>query len=212
MDILSNSGINNLVSNYRYDQFSKRVSPLEARKTKFSNLSSTWGSLKSKLSSFKSLLTNFKNSSLSTTFGLKQVALSNDDYFTATTTSEAALSTYNLRVNQLAQNDLAMSNTVTSETSAGIGAGTHTIRVASGEFDENIDVELAGSESFKELMDIISEAINKASDGEVNASVFSPTGSQSKLSVVAANSGSSNALTIEDVSGGVLSSIGTNEG
>ncbi len=208
MDILSSSGINNLINNYRYAERYKRINPLEERKSKFSNLSTTWNSLSGKLSSLKSLLSDFKDSTSNTIFGSKSVEQSNEDYFTTSASSSAALSSYNIRVNQLAKNDLAMSDTVTSSTSAGLSAGTYTFRVASGSFDQNIDVVLDGTENLKEMMELIADAINTASDGVVTASVFSPTTTESKLSVVAADSGETNAITIKDVTGTMLDTIG----
>ena len=58
-------------------------------------------------------------------------------------------------------------------------------------------------------MELVSDAINTAStENEVSASVFSPETSESKLSVVSSETGETNAITIEDVSGSLLSSIG----
>ena len=67
---------------------------------------------------------------------------------------------------------------------------------------------LTGTENLEEMMELIADAINDASDGAVCASVFSPTNGESKLSVVSAESGASNAITIKDVSGSLLSNIG----
>ena len=60
MDILSTSGINSLVENFRYYESYKRVDPLEAKKNKFTQLSSAWSSLDTKLNSFKNILKDFK--------------------------------------------------------------------------------------------------------------------------------------------------------
>ena len=208
MDILSTSGINNLITNYRYSERYKRIDPLEVKKTKFSNLSSQWNSLSGKLNSLQSILSNFKDSESKTIFGTKTVELTNDEYFSASATTAASLSSYDIRVNQLAKNDLVMSDTVASSDLSGLTAGTYTFRVASGDFDQNISVDITGTENLEEMMELVADAINNASDGEVSASVFSPTSQESKLSLVAAESGASNAITIEDVSGSLLSNIG----
>lgn len=210
MDILSSAGINNLINNYKYAERFKRINPLEVKKTKFSNLSTTWNSLSSKLSSLKSLLTNFKDNTSTTIFGSKSVEQSSEEYFTTSASSSASLSSYDIRVNQIANNDLVMSDTVTSDSSAGLSAGTYTLNVTSGDFNQNIDVVLDGTENLKEMMELVADAINEASDGAVTASVFSPTSTQSKLSVVAANSGETNAITIQDVTGSVLDTVGMN--
>ena len=208
MDILSTSGINNLINNFRYSERYKRIDPLELKKTKFSNLSTQWNSLSGKLNSLNSILSNFKDSESKTIFGTKTVDLTSDEYFTASATTSASLSSYDIRVNQLAKNDLVMSDTVSSNDLSGLTAGTYTFRVASGDFDENISVDITGTENLEEMMELVSDAINNASDGIVNASVFSPTSDDSKLSLVASESGGANAITIEDVSGSLLGSIG----
>ena len=68
----------------------------------------------------------------------KTAELTNDEYFSASATSSASLSSYDIRVNQLAKNDLVMSDTVSSSDLSGLTAGTYTFQVASGDFDQNI--------------------------------------------------------------------------
>ncbi len=204
MDILSSSSINNLINNYKYSEKSNRITPLEVRKNKFSNLSKAWGSLNTKLGSLKTLLTDFKGTTANNKFSAKTTELSNSDYFTATATSTASISSYNLRVNQLAKNDIVMSDTVNSSDLAGISAGTYSIQVASGDFSQNIDVVLDGTENLEEMVKVVSEAINNAAEGVISSSVFSPSSGKSKLSLVASTTGSSNSISVSDVSGSIL--------
>lgn len=209
MDILSSTSINNMIENYRYSESYKRVDSLETKKTKFSNLSSAWSMLDTKLNSLSSLLDDFRDPDINTIFGSKSVQLSNEDYFSATATTKASNSSYNIGVSQLAKSDLVMSDTLTSDNVAGLSAGSYSFRVKSGEFDETISVEVSGGEKIDELMELVSDAINDATtETEVTASVFSPKNGESKLSVVATESGETNAITIEDVSGSLLSAIG----
>jgi len=210
MDILSTSSITSLVNKSKQSEYNNRITPLLTRQTKFSNLSSKWGSLKTKLTSLRSLLSSLKDVNSSGSFAAKTVDLSLSDYFTATAESTAALSSYSLRINQLAQNDRAMSDTVTSSDLAGLSAGTYTFQVSSGETNQNIDITLTGSETKQELMEAIAEGINEAMDNAVHAAVFSPTSGVSKLSVTSNESGQDFAITIQDVTGSVLDSIGMN--
>ena len=210
MDILSTSSINSLITNSKNSEYYKRVSPLVTKKSKFSNLSSTWSSLSTKLTSLKSVLSDLKDVNAGGSFTAKITELTSEDYFTATASSSASLSSYNIRVNQLAKNDMVMSNTVTSSDLAGLSAGTHTFQVASGDVDQNIDIEIVGTETKSELMELIADAINSALSDAVSASVFSPSSGESKLSVVSAETGSTNAITIKDVTGTALNSIGMN--
>ena len=210
MDILSTSGINNLINNYRYSERFKRINPLEEKKIKFSSLSSTWNSLSSKLNSLKSILADFKDIESSSIFDAKVAETNNQDYFSATATSSAALSSYDIFVEQLAKNDIVMSDTVNSSSSHGLSAGTYSFNLSSGDLNQIIEIEIDGTENLEEMMELVADAINDASDGVLNASVFSPTDGNSKLSIVAAGSGSSNAISISDATGGLLDSIGLN--
>ncbi|MCB0729850.1 MAG: flagellar filament capping protein FliD [Ignavibacteriae bacterium] len=210
MDALSTSTINNLINSSRQSEYSKRISPLLQKKTKFTNLSNVWNSLKTKLSSFKSLLSNLKDVNSGGSFTSKTAELSNGEYFSVTANSGASLSSYDIRVNQLAKNDRVMSDTVATLDSANLSAGTYSIQVASGEYDQVINFDLAGSETKEELMEKIAEAINEALGDAVTASIFSPINGESKLSLQAIESGSESAITIKDVTGGALDSIGMN--
>jgi flagellar hook-associated protein 2 len=91
-----------------------------------------------------------------------------------------------------------------------LSEGTYSFNISSGDFNQIIEVEIDGTENLKEMMEMIAETINDASDGVLNASVFSPTSGESKLSIVASESGSSNSISIQDVSGNMLDSIGLN--
>jgi flagellar hook-associated protein 2 len=208
MDILSTSNINNLVNSSKQSEYFKRVNPLLERKSKFSELSSTWGGLKSSLNSFKTLLSSLKDVNSGGSFTAKTTTLSSDDYFSVTANSSASLSTYDVRVDQLAKHDRVMSDTVVSSDLANLSAGTYSFQVTSGESDEIIAIELNGSETREELMEHISDAINDAMSDIVSSSVFSPKSGESKLSLVSAETGETNAITIQDMSGSLLSSIG----
>ncbi|MFZ1289108.1 MAG: flagellar filament capping protein FliD [Melioribacteraceae bacterium] len=208
MDILSTSSITNLINTSKQSEYAKKISPLLVKKTKFTDLSTTWGSLKTKLSSLKSLLTDLKDVNAGGSFTGKTTELSSDEYFSATANSTASLSSYNIRVNQLAKNDRVMSDTVNSSDLAGLSAGTYSFQVASGDYDQIIDVELEGAETKEELMKIIAEAINEALGDAVSAAVFSPKNGESKLSVISTESGSDNAITIKDVTGNALDTVG----
>lgn len=210
MDILSSSSISSLINSSKQSEYSKKITPLLAKKTKFTDLSSTWGNLKTKLSSLKSLLSDLKDVNSGGSFTAKATELSSSDYFSASASSGAALSTYDIRVQQLAKSDRVMSNTVSSSSSAGLSAGTYSFQVATGEYDQIIDVQLGGSETKDELMKIIADAVNSALSDAVSASVFSPKNGESKLSIISKESGSDNAITIKDETGNLLQSIGMN--
>jgi len=150
--ILSTSYITQLIDNYKYNEQVKQVEPITARKAKYSNLSSTWNSLKTKLSSFRTILSDLKSTSSDSLFNTKKATLSSSDFFTASADKTASINNYEMRVLQLAKNDLLVSNTMVSGTSVTTLAGNHTFSVSSGNYSANVDVELTASETNSSIM------------------------------------------------------------
>lgn len=159
-EILSTSYINQLVTSYTSNEYSKLVSPLETRKQKYSTLSSLWGSLRTNLDSLKSVLYDLKSTSTSNIFNTKTASLSNADFFSASADETANLSSYQMRVNQLAKSDMLVSSTLTSGTAVTSMAGTHTFSITSGDYTKNVSVDLTASETNSSIMSKISAAIN----------------------------------------------------
>jgi len=160
MDILSTSGINNLINSYTQNETSKRVSPINLQKTKYSNLSSAWGTLSSKLSSLQTIVDELKSTTSTSIFNSRSAELSSSDFFSVTTASGAAPSAYSLRVNQLAKSDLAVSNTLASDTAVSTMSGDHQIKLQSGDYSSTVDLSLTSSETNSSVMDAINSAIS----------------------------------------------------
>lgn len=163
MDILSTSGINQFINSYTVSEQNKRVTPLENRKNKYSQLNTAWSDLSSKLGSLKSVLSELKVSTSSSIFNSRKTEFPANDFISATASKNASVSAYTLRVNQLAKSDLVLSNTMASDTSVGSMSGTHTVKITSGSFSGNVDIELTGSETNDTIMSKISAAINEDS-------------------------------------------------
>ncbi|KAB2846369.1 MAG: flagellar filament capping protein FliD [Melioribacteraceae bacterium] len=163
MDILSTSGINQFINSYTISEQNKRVTPLENRKNKYSQLNTAWSDLSSKLGSLKSVLSELKVSTSSSIFNSRKTEFPANDFLSATASKNASVSAYTIRVNQLAKSDLVLSKTMTSDTSVGSMSGTHTVKITSGSFSGNVDIELTGSETNDTIMSKISAAINEDS-------------------------------------------------
>jgi len=163
MDILSTSGINQFINSYTVSEQNKRVTPLENRKNKYSQLNTAWSDLSSKLGSLKSVLSELKVSTSSSIFNSRKTEFPANDFLSATASKNASVSAYTIRVNQLAKSDLVLSKTMTSDTSVGSMSGTHTVKITSGSFSGNVDIELTGSETNDTIMSKISAAINEDS-------------------------------------------------
>ncbi len=163
MNILSTSGINNLINSFSLNETNKRIAPLEAQKSRYSNLSSAWGTISSKLSSLQTILTDLKTTTSTSIFNSRSAQLSSSSFFSVTTSSNATPSAYSLRVNQLAKSDLAVSDTMTSATAVTTMSGTHQIKIQSGTESSTFDVTLTGAETNKSVMDAINTAISNDS-------------------------------------------------
>ncbi len=164
VDSLTSSGINNLINSYIDSQNKKLITPLKTRKSKYSNLSTAYGTLSSKLSTFKTLLSNFKLTGSDSRFAYKTASSSNTNFLSATATSAASSGAYNIRINQLAKNDVAMSTNMESSAVNGI-TGTHSFQIvtgdgANGSFTSNVDVTFEGTETNQEVMEKIRNAVN----------------------------------------------------
>jgi flagellar hook-associated protein 2 len=158
---LTSSGINSLISTYKETETNNKITPLTTRKTKYQNLSSAYSNLSSRLDSLKSSLATLKATGTDSAFSTKTVSLSNSGYFNVSVDQTAALSSYDIRVNQLAKSDAVVSSTLNSAATNGSSSGTHTLQIKSGDYTSNISVDF-GTEpiSNQTAMTKIRDAVN----------------------------------------------------
>lgn len=162
--ILTTSNINALVNSYITDQTNKIVSPITTRQTRYQNLSSAYSTFNSKLSALKSLLTDFKITDSTSLFNNKAATSSNTTFISTSVENSASLGAYNMRVSQLAKNDVLLSQDFASTTSSSL-TGTHTFTIKTGDgsnpdFTSNVEVTFSGSETNQTVMEKIRDAIN----------------------------------------------------
>ena len=163
-DILSTSYITSLVNSYIQSETTKSITPLLTKKTKYSNLSSAYGSLSTKLDSFKTFLSDFKLTGTSSAFASKLASSTDSNFISATADSTAAAGIYNFRVSQLAKSDTLISSDFTSADSNAI-TGTHSFVIKTGdgeggEFSGTVNVDFSAGETNKTAMEKIRNAIN----------------------------------------------------
>ncbi len=134
-DLLTTSGINNLVNTYKTSESSKRLNPINTRKTRYQNLDSAYTTINSKITSLTSLLSSLKETGTNSSFVDKSASSSNTNYVAITASSTAIPGSQTIRVNQLAKSDLILSKDLnSSEISSEITApGTHNFVVTSGD-------------------------------------------------------------------------------
>lgn len=159
--------IDALVQQYTDSQTTKLVDPLTTKQKRYQNLSDAYDKLTTKLTDLKSSLYDLKQTGTDSVFASKATSSSNSDFVDATATGAASASGYDLRVNQLAKSDVAISPDMTSTTAnASATAGTHTFVVQSGDgqggqFTSNVSVTFAAGETNKTAMQKVSDAINQ---------------------------------------------------
>lgn len=162
--ILTTSYITNLVDSYSTSETTKLIDPLTTKRTKYQQLSSAYTSLSSKLTSLKSLLSSLKSTGSGSAFNQKTATTSNNSFINATASNAAAKSSYNLRVNQLAKSDVAISQVLDSDTANAI-SGTHKFVIKAGdgnggEYTSHVSVDFTASETNQTVMEKIRDAIN----------------------------------------------------
>ena len=162
--VLTTSNINLLVNSYITNQTNQLVSPISTRKTKYQNLSTAYSTFSSKLTALNTLLEDFKVTDSTSLFSAKTGTSSNTAFLTASATSSASIGAYNMRVSQLAKNDVLVSQDLASSTTNAI-TGTHTFTITTGDgsnpdFTSNVDVTFSGSETNQTVMEKIRDAIN----------------------------------------------------
>lgn len=171
-DLLTTSGINSLVNYYINNEASKRITPLETRKTKYTSISNIYSNLLTKVEALKSKMSTLKATGTSSAFATKKATSSNTTAVAVSASTAAQKGTFSLRVNQLAKNDLVVSLDKTATGFSTITtAGTYTFAVKGGDgeggqFNSNVTLELTaddftnGNISFEDLSEKITEAIN----------------------------------------------------
>ena len=199
-DILSTSMINSYVNSFTISEQSRKIDPLNTRRDKYLNLSNVYAALSSKLGELKTLLSDLKSTETSSIF-LKKTAASSNTNFVSVEATGGATSSYTLRVNQLAKNDMVLGENLDSADYSSIitTEGLHTLRIktgdgSDGEFTANVEVSF-DEEDFDEtgitnqkVMEKIRSAINNdkavvTSGSKTGSTVYSGGESSFKINL-----------------------------
>lgn len=207
IDGLTSSSINQFVASYKAQLTKQRIDPLTTQKKRYEGMNSAWGSLKTKLESFKSFLYDLQKTGSDSVFATKKAESSDSKFVTATADKTASPSGYTMRVDQLAKSDSILTNTLASDTAVGSMAGTHTIQVTSGAYTGKVDVALTGSETNKSVYEAISNAINTDKGIVTSASVDGTSTFTGSGSFVIDLNGTSNTINYDFSSGATYSSV-----
>lgn len=172
-DLLTTSGINGLVNDFKTAQYQKKLNPLSTRKSYYQNLDNAYSVISSKLSSLSSILSSLKSTDSSSAFSIMKAVSSNTNFVNIAAGSNATVSSNSIRVNQLAKNDLVLSQDLSSLASSTVitSAGTHSFTISTGDgnggtLTSKIDVAFDSSDftngaiSNQAVMTKIQNAIN----------------------------------------------------
>lgn len=134
-DLLTTSGINGLVNDFKTAQYQKKLNPLSTRKSYYQNLDNAYSVISSKLSSLSSILSSLKSTDSSSAFSIMKAVSSNTNFVNIAAGSNATVSSNSIRVNQLAKNDLVLSQDLSSLASSTVitSAGTHSFTISTGD-------------------------------------------------------------------------------
>ncbi len=138
IDALTTSGINSLVNSFIKTETSKVITPLKSKQTQYNNLSSAYSKILGLIDSLKNSLNTLKLQNSDSVFKAVSVKSSNENRVTATSSSNAQIASYNIRVNQLAKNDTVLSIDRNSSSASGITTpGDYIFEVKTGDGSGN---------------------------------------------------------------------------
>lgn len=169
--------------------------------------------LKSKLDALRDLAKDFNQIGSLSKFGDKSVASANENYITATANGDASSGSHLLKVSQLAKADTVVTNTLTQTGTTILtteGTGTKTFSITIDGTVTNINVDITAGEDDKTILEKIAEAIT-GSDAGAKASIVNDSPTTSKLVLRSDSTGSTNSISLTDVTGTLLSTIGLDD-
>ncbi len=211
MDAISSTTIDSLAQQYRISQ-RKPVLSLENRKTNISARLSALADIKAKLDALFSTVKDLSLTGANSKFLSFAASSSATAIATVSASSVASKGTHSLVVTQLAKADTIVSSQLAS-TGTGVlsaaGTGEKTIRLSVNGVDTEVTISLEAGDTNTTVMSKIAAAVNGSAAG-VSASVVADTPTTSKLVFRSKETGSANAISLEDVSGSLLQSIGLN--
>ncbi len=205
--------VDQLVAQYRASQ-RKPIAHIENKKTTLTARLNVLGELRTKLETLYSTVKDLSATGTSSKFSTLTVSSTLTSIATATATSSAVSGTHTLLVSQLAKSDSVLSSLYTNNATGIVtaeGAGTKQIQVTVNGTNTPVNVALTAGDTNTTVLSNIATAIN-ASGAAVSASVVAVTSSSSRLVLTSKTTGSTNAVSLSNLSGTLLDNIGLTAG
>lgn len=210
------------------DALSSKKKTLETKKLFFNNLKTKVGKMNSSIDKFfrvkqdKTYDASFRETA-DKLVGAKTVKSSDENFVKATADNTAVLGNANIRVNQLASNDVFIGKQSLNATASGIQAGetTYKINVPNKSYKEGdpienkfkqVEVKLTfdGTETNETAMKKIANAFNSKSDLNFSVSYIKDTSTTGRLTFTAKNTGEENKLDLSFFSAADSTNAGVN--
>jgi flagellar hook-associated protein 2 len=179
---LTTETINTLISSYETQQKSILVEPLTTKQERYEKLNTTYSDVSTKLTALKNSVRTLKYTGNDSAFAAKTCSVSNSEFISASAGNAAGAGSYTFQIDQLAKNDVAMSQSLAAATSSGL-SGTHNFQIktgdgSTGEYVSNVSVTFDGTETNDEMMEAIRDAINSdsveiTSDAKTGSATYS---------------------------------------
>jgi flagellar hook-associated protein 2 len=154
----------------------------------------------SKMTALNSLLTNFTDPLAHTLDPLAGTSSNTDAISVLSTDGMKHTGSYNISVSQLAKNDIALSDSLTSDGSTLSSSGSASFSIGVNGKSAAISVDTADKTNH-EVMDAIAKEVNNQLGDELQASVFNLGNGEAQLSFKSAQSGEQSRIAISDVQG-----------
>ncbi|NOX36867.1 MAG: flagellar filament capping protein FliD [Calditrichaeota bacterium] len=210
---IGGNNIELLLQSYRVLE-ERPIRELESRKEAIDNRIQLFNQLKTKLNTLQSLVKDLGYSGSTSIWGRKAATSSDESIVTVSATSSAVATSHTIFVSQLAKADQVVSNQYTAtgtDISSTLGAGTFTFNVTVNGTTKQVSVDIQSGDDNQTVLENIVTAVNNTTDIGIQASIVKDSSSTVRLVFTSKETGQDYEMSLADVSGSLLSTIGMND-
>ncbi len=224
----SQAQIETMIQKYKTSLSSKTVTPLDNKKTTLTAKLNVLNALKTRMQSLYDVSKGMLATDSTSKFSVYSVAAADTAIVSGSANSSAAAGSHSLFVNSLAKSDSVVSSKFSSSGNTIVDTEMTTEEKNSGSAMRQIKISIGGVEkgtisiqlhsgtttdSNSTVLTAIATAIKSSADLKdfVTASVVSVTPAESKLVFTSKSTGATNTISLEDVNGTLLETIGLSD-
>ncbi len=214
--MISSVGGNNielLLQSYRVLE-ERPIRELESRKSLIDTRINKLNDLKSKLNALQSVAKELGYTTSTSIWGSKTGTSSDESIVKVTVSSSAVATSHSVKVLQLAKADKIISNQYSltgNDIESALGAGTYTFNVTVNGTTKEVSVDINAGDDNETILKNIVTAVNNTSDIGISASFIQDSSTTGRLVFTSNETGADYEMTLHDVSGSLLSTIGMND-